>query len=347
MSNLLIYKNPLIFDRLDELGIDYTDTLTAYQIGFLSNTGMGIDRTVPSIFNLTPCEIPNYLTTKSFEDIVYERATELKNQGHTKVLVSGLSSLVIVKALENVGARPHVIMTDKDIHILDKVKHLSYDIIPLSELMNGNILKTPVITGCHGKFLYQYSKNTWLRDNKIDLGKENIPFNISSIIFNVMNIGLWYKKEYHSKTLEKYYADKTVAFRNIEEYLYGLIDRCPFKIENKFDFYWWLSFTLRWYSLKYRFTGLTGNISNSVPFFDTLDFQSWSIINHQIKSRNTFSNFLRYEVAREPTNILRYYSGKYPGKTTWLISFADSEGQTSHESVSPTIDQVRSVLKTK
>jgi len=343
MSNLLIYKNPLIFDRLDELSIDYTDTLTAYQIGFLSNTGMSIDRTVPSIFNLTPCEIPNYLTTKSFDDIVYERAIELKNQGHTKVLVSGLSSLVIVKALEDVGARPHVIMTDKDIHILDKVKHLSYDIIPLSELMNGNVLKTPVITGCHGKFLYQYSKNTWLGHLGVDLGKENIPFNIPSIILNVMNIGLWYKKEYPSKTLEKYYADEKVAFRNIEEYLYGLIDRCPFKIENKFDFYWWLSFSLRWYSLKYRFTGLTGTVTNTIPFFDTLDFQSWSIVNHQTKTRNTFSNFLKYTVPGKPTNILRYYSGK----TTWLISFADSAGQTSHESVSPTIDQVRSVLKTK
>jgi len=343
MSNLLIYKHPLIFDRLDELGIDYTDTLTAYQIGFLSNTGMGVDRTVPSIFNLTPCEIPNYLTTKSFEDIVYERATELKNRGHTKVLVSGLSSLVIVKALENVGARPHVIMTDKDTHILDKVKHLSYDIIPLSELMNGNILKTPVITGCHGKFLYQYSKGFWIGHLGADLGKENIPFIVSYIIFNIMNMGMLYKKRFPSKTLEKYYADEKVAFKNIEEYLYGLIDRCPYKIENKFDFYWWIFFALRWYSLKYRFTGLTGTVTNTISFFDTLDFQSWSIVNHQTKSRNIFLDFLKYEIKSNPSNVLRYH----PGGTTWLISFADSEGQTSKESVSPTIDQVRSVLKTK
>ena len=175
------------------------------------------------------------------------------------------------------------------------------------------------------------------------MGKENIPFIISYIIFNVMNMGKLYKKRFPSKTLEKYYADEKVAFRNIEEYLYGLIDRCPYKIENKFDFYWWIFFALRWYSLKYRFTGLTGTVTNTISFFDTFDFQSWSIVNHQTKSRNIFLDFLKYEIKSNPSNVFRYH----PGGTTWLISFADSEGQTSKESVSPTIDQVRSVLKTK
>ena len=345
MSNLLIYKNPSTFDRLDELGIDYTDTLTAYQIGFLGNTGMGIDRTVPSIFNLTPCPIPSYLTTKSFSDIVYERATDLKNQGYQDVLVSGLSSLVVVKALEDVGARPHVIITDNDIQTLpevyERIKHLSHDIVPLSELMNGNILKTKVITGSGGKYLYNVSNNYWLSNFPgIDMGKNVIPFNLSVIVFNAMNMGIWYKNRFKSSAMAKYYSNKEVAFRNIEEYLQGLMSRSPIEIKTKYDFYWWISFVMKWYSIRYRFIGITGNFVNTESFFDTPDFQSWSIANHYTKSRKVFSDFIGQDIELKSSNVVRYYTNN----VTWKICWADSDGQMVPESISPTIDQVRSVL---
>ena len=71
MNNLLIYRNPGIFDTLCELNLPYEEVLSAYQMVFLINTGMSIDRTQPSLvselpvktnicFNLTPHAIPNY-----------------------------------------------------------------------------------------------------------------------------------------------------------------------------------------------------------------------------------------------------------------------------------------------
>ena len=63
MNDLLIYKNPYIFDRLMELGVDYTDALSMYQVGFLGYTGSGINRIDPGVFRISKSSNKNTGTT--------------------------------------------------------------------------------------------------------------------------------------------------------------------------------------------------------------------------------------------------------------------------------------------
>tara|TARA_Y100000593_G_scaffold1406_2_gene2897 strand:+ start:2603 stop:3919 length:1317 start_codon:yes stop_codon:yes gene_type:complete len=75
-----------------------------------------------------------------------------------------------------------------------------------------------------------------------------------------------------------------------EEY----IKLCPFEIKNTFDFTWWLAFTIKWQWIDRRLFGYLEpptNWRNMISFFNSEDFQRWSIVNHDLKHKGTWKTY--------------------------------------------------------
>jgi hypothetical protein len=72
---------------------------------------------------------------------------------------------------------------------------------------------------------------------------------------------------------------------------------CPFEIKTCFDFVWWFSFTNKWQLVKYRhlaqkrFSNPQDSFSRIMHFFDTPEFQRWSLDNQDKKIKNTLNTY--------------------------------------------------------
>lgn len=79
-----------------------------------------------------------------------------------------------------------------------------------------------------------------------------------------------------------------------------IVEECPFKIKTVFDFLWWLNFTQKWQHIKLRtlvstsWTDPEKYVLKMIHFFDTVDFQLWSIHNHDKKMPKDWHTY-KYE----------------------------------------------------
>lgn len=324
-NNLLIFKETHLFDVADELGVDCTNDILAFHLGFLANCGMGVDRTAKSVFNYTDSPIPNYTTTKTFETICLERANELKQKGDLTILVSGLCSLVATKALLFSGANIELLLSYEDYqHIGNFIQGYDYKIVDKREIISGEALKNrTIITGDCGRQLYGFSNVGWYNGASKKSNSEKI------LLYDVIGVGRGYERQYKSSSLARFYQNKKDVFDKLYIFFCDMKNRSPIEIKTNEDLYWWLTFNLKWYSRKYRFIGFSGENILSMPFFDTLDFQSWSITNHHTKSRKVFSDFFGFDIKRKRTNLIEQNSVNGQ-KITWLSIFADSAGNIVH-----------------
>ena len=84
------------------------------------------------------------------------------------------------------------------------------------------------------------------------------------------------------------------------ERLHPIIEESPFPIRTAHDFFWWFNFTQKWQFVKYRgLEHVTWNLEakygqHLTHFFDTVDFQLWSLQNHDLKHRG---DWLTYKAA--------------------------------------------------
>ncbi|NJM09931.1 MAG: hypothetical protein HC883_03300 [Bdellovibrionaceae bacterium] len=82
-------------------------------------------------------------------------------------------------------------------------------------------------------------------------------------------------------------ADK--AGRPIFDHFHPIVEECPFPIRTSHDFFWWYNFTQKWQHVRYRFLEMIDwNLdarygSHVQTFFDSVDFQLWSLENHDKK----------------------------------------------------------------
>lgn len=340
MNNLLIYRNPGIFDALCQLNLPYEESLAAYQMGFLINVGMGIDRTQPSLFNLTPHAIPNYSTEKTFDEIVYERALQLKQKtDEMTIVLTNKYSFVALKSLNDIGANVRALTTKQFVEanktIFDDMKYESIKIVDRYEMIQPQNYTGKMITDTHGKLLFNFSQEPWLGKGP-HKNREKNPLNISDIIHHINLLGNSYKNNFQTKTLKEYHSN---AYELTEKYLNAMINRAMISIENTFDLYWWLNFNLQWYAAKYRFIGLTGSYIDVESFFDTDDFQSWAITNHKTKTHRMINDFIKCDVKYVLNNLMGLNSND-----TWKIEFADSSGNMSFGRCTTPIEMIRGVI---
>jgi hypothetical protein len=85
-----------------------------------------------------------------------------------------------------------------------------------------------------------------------------------------------------------------------------IVDECPYPVKTTHDFFWWTNFTQKWQYVKFRFYELASwdpaarYGEQLFHFYDTADFQLWSLHNPGAKIKDTWlsykftaKNFLR------------------------------------------------------
>ena len=76
-----------------------------------------------------------------------------------------------------------------------------------------------------------------------------------------------------------------------------IIEEAPFKIKTVFDFCWWLNITQKWQHVQLRILASKSWTNPSkwqhklLHFFDTVDFQVWSIHNHDKKIKTSWHSY--------------------------------------------------------
>lgn len=81
---------------------------------------------------------------------------------------------------------------------------------------------------------------------------------------------------------------------SLAELLFEHIDIAPIEIKTIFDLYWWMNFCFKWQDVDSRmiFTfSTTAEWKSTLSFFNTQDFQRWSIVNHDIKHGGTWETY--------------------------------------------------------
>ena len=80
----------------------------------------------------------------------------------------------------------------------------------------------------------------------------------------------------------------------LAEVLFEHVDNAPIEIKTIFDIYWWMNFCFKWHDVDSRmiFTfSTTAEWESTISFFNTENFQKWSIVNHDIKHGGTWETY--------------------------------------------------------
>jgi len=103
-------------------------------------------------------------------------------------------------------------------------------------------------------------------------------------------------KEYAPKLIEKRGGSRGHG-RSIFENLEPIVEECPFPVRTLHDFFWWFNFTQKWQYVKFRHLesrewDLSKRYGSHVfHFFDTPEFQRWSLENHDRKIQKTWESY--------------------------------------------------------
>lgn len=83
--------------------------------------------------------------------------------------------------------------------------------------------------------------------------------------------------------------------RKLMDYLfYNLDDTCPIPIKTIFDLYWWLNFCFKWQdvvNVMNIHNGGSNEWRSTEHYFNTQDFQKWSLVNHDLKIQYDWKSY--------------------------------------------------------
>lgn len=221
--------------------------------------------------------IPDITTTLSWEEITYARVKEFESSTTGNRLIvrysGGLDSTYIVCALLKYASKDLLDNTTimlstesilenpyfyKDV-ITKNFKHFLNN----KEEANYQIDDAVYVTGKHGdKILATDTGLKWVWENK-----EKAKWHYSKCKDSIIKD--FYKHLHSYEAAAKYYdlIDNSIKKSNLA-------------INTVYDFYWWFSFNYAWidYSFNTDYFDSVGNKrTNNFPWFDTLDFQRWSM----------------------------------------------------------------------
>ena len=251
---------------------------------------MPVDRTgIFNKFNMTYDLIPKVdIFNKTFEDCCMDTAKKLWSLNKPIELFwsGGIDSSGALIALAETKSKSDVLnirYTKESISefplMWEKiVKHLNN---PISEsqilddtlFMNDDIIK---VTGECGDQLFGSDALHKNLDKKDDDWETIFKWDSQSL--------------FGSEDLNYFQNRKLNLFKVLTEH----IESSPVEIVNIFDLYWWLNFSLKWQDVDNRmiFTYTTcPNWQSTLSFFNTEDFQRWSIVNHDIKHGGTWKTY--------------------------------------------------------
>jgi asparagine synthetase B (glutamine-hydrolysing) len=116
---------------------------------------------------------------------------------------------------------------------------------------------------------------------------------VKSIVNRFDDISILHKP--YAPVIEKVWRENLQDdFNDIYEQFLMLSESCPFKITTVNDWFWWLNFTMKWQAVIYRIyshTDLSKTKGRLVHFFNTDNFQRWSLENPDLKIKNDWKSY--------------------------------------------------------
>jgi len=259
----------------------------------LVHSDFPVDRTgISNIYDINYSKIPeDYSTKLSFEECCMEAASNIWLLKRPVCLFwsGGIDSTAAAIALLETKSKDDVLYfrcTSNSINefpeffetIMDScdlVKHKSF--LDESVFSDHNIIK---VTGECGDQVFGSDalseKQNLIRDEWHSMYKWNF-----SLIY----------PDHEPSIFEEYFESNRNKFF---EFLLLHVDQCPFKIKTVFDLYWWMNFTIKWTDVDTRMIFIftkTDQWTSTLSFFNTDNFQRWSITNHDIKQQGSWETY--------------------------------------------------------
>jgi hypothetical protein len=280
MMNKIMWYNPYNMDYIKDHCKEYIINEDAFQKTHdlvSSHYAPVMDRTetIKTGFNFkNNCPIPDFTGfNKKLDDIIIDRAIDLISKGEIiNVFWSGgIDSTTVLVALLKVGIK-------KDqLRIISRMSCM-YE---------------------YRKFLFEYILNK-LNFHCYDINTN--PFFFSHEFDGILLTGEHGDQLFGSvlaiKICDKYKCKLDSPY---EQYLmpkyhdtfYPIFEKAPIEIKTIQDYYWWLNFVTKWNDVRYRCNAFTySEIDRKyIAFFDTEDFQKWSMTNHYIKAKSTIESY--------------------------------------------------------
>lgn len=299
----LFYYNPNVVAHEPNYDLPGMKKFSYFFSHFFGPTMIVVDRTntISIPVHVKPIStIPKFrMMTRSFEELCDERAVELLSRAQNDgiklyVLWSGGidSTLVLVSLLKNATAeqkkRIVVLLSEESIvenprfyesHIRGKLQRESSNMFP-------HILGTSHIF-VSGELNDQLFGAAAPGDLMAKFGDEIVhkPFQ-RSLLFE------YYNNNVQDAAITNFYLD---MFDRV-------ITTSPVPITSYLDYFWWINFTLKWQSVYMRILSFAAernvlNITTSylktnfAPFYDTEEFQLWSMNNLDKRIKDTWNTY--------------------------------------------------------
>ena len=144
------------------------------------------------------------------------------------------------------------------------------------------------------------SLSNFVKDGIIVTGELGDQLFGSDLIFDLVSQqGEASLLESYEKTLPNLFKDRSgeVAGRKLFEKYQNIISDCPFEVKTSFDFLWWWNFSQKWQHVKFRYLvsdhwpDIRLATQNVHHFYDSVQFQGWSISNHEKKIEKSLSSY--------------------------------------------------------
>lgn len=245
-------------------------------------------------FDLASQKISDLLilpSTKTFAECCYDRAIEIERLPYNRIFLSysggidstlslisflkywkrdSLDRLTVLMNLSSVEENPKFFR-----HIVENVKVES---IFQNYSLRLDAENAGLVTGEHGDQLF----GSDLIGGAVDMfGDSAIHESYDKIVPSV---------------LERFTENSEIS-KAFFARLRPIVEESPFPIKSTHDFLWWYNLTMKWQYVKYRF--LANKAWHKPPitaprvhhFFDTVDFQKWSLNNHDQKIKGTWDSY--------------------------------------------------------
>ncbi|MFZ3229654.1 MAG: hypothetical protein WA160_05585 [Pseudobdellovibrio sp.] len=110
-----------------------------------------------------------------------------------------------------------------------------------------------------------------------------------------------------------------------------IINECPFPLKSAFDFIWWWNYTQKWQGVKLRKQCYLKNDMKLFHFFDSSDFELWSVFNHELKIGSVIESYkksakdfiFKYDNNEFYLNFKKKCSSPFGGKVYYFAHYDD------------------------
>jgi hypothetical protein len=234
--------------------------------------------------------------TKSFKDICFERAQEIVdlNKPISIMWSGGIDSTGVLTTLMQIALPKQITVLFEprslieypwffENHIKGKLKYKILDQHIWRYERNPNEI---LVTGQNGDQLFT---NSAILDN---FKFKDLPW---IDIFDQPS--LFYERAPHEAVDQiRSMFEKQSVRNHIRNNVQSFLDKSPFEIKTAFDFYWWVNFAIKWQAVEMRPNSLNSTITaekhlSLYNFYNSTDFQLWSMVNHDLKVKDTKESY--------------------------------------------------------